>query len=242
MQTSTRTATTTSSWTRRPTRSCGSRRRCSKARRGFLLPNTDVQINFYNERPDRRRVPAVGRADRGRDRPEHQELDRDQLLQAGDDGNRPGRSGAAVHRAGEKIKVNTDDGATSSARRSALSSRERPEIPLTREIGHRRRVAVEIRGATARGPAHPLRPHRVELRRSQPLEQPLRRLRGRCTPAPCRIRLRAPRARADDAAGPLAPSIDRSSLKMRPSKPSCSRRISLQPDWRESGRPRIDCG
>ena len=78
---------------------------------GYLLPNTDVQINFHNERPIGVAAPAVGRADRGRDRPDIKNSTATDLVQAGEDRDRPRRSGSAVHRNGEKIKVNTDDGA-----------------------------------------------------------------------------------------------------------------------------------
>jgi len=44
--TCTRTATATCSWTRRTTSSCS----CLEGQAGYLLPNAEVQINFYNGR------------------------------------------------------------------------------------------------------------------------------------------------------------------------------------------------
>ena len=78
---------------------------------GYLLPNTDVQINFHNEPPDRRRAAAFGRAHRGRDRPDIKNSTATTSFKPATTD-----TGLVVQvppfiETGEKIKVNTDDGA-----------------------------------------------------------------------------------------------------------------------------------
>ena len=65
---------------------------------GYLIPNIDVQVNFYQERPIGVQLPPSVVADRHRDRAQPQERDRDRLVQAGEDRDRPHRHGAPVHR------------------------------------------------------------------------------------------------------------------------------------------------
>jgi translation elongation factor P/translation initiation factor 5A len=67
---------------------------------GYLQPNADVQVNFYDGRPDRHRAAALGGAHRSRDGTRNPERHRHQHVQAGEDGHRDHRPGAALHQPG----------------------------------------------------------------------------------------------------------------------------------------------
>ena len=175
--------------------------------------------------PDRRPAAALGRAHRRRDRPEHQELDRHHVLQAGHD---------------------RDRDSSSRCRRS--SRRREDQGQHRRRRVHRARIAPRLRRASLalrRGRSPPAPPVAgiggVASAVARESARPSPR-RAATAPSPSRSRSAASRALqtstmsqpASSAARPrstippatLAPSIDRSSLKTMPSNPSRPRRMS----------------
>ncbi len=62
----------------------------------YLLPNTDVQVNFHNERPIGVQLPGNRGAHHHRDRAHPEGRHRNRQLQAGQDRNRAHRDGSAL--------------------------------------------------------------------------------------------------------------------------------------------------
>ena len=165
---------------------------------GYLLPNTDVQVNFHNDRPIGLELPPSVVLTVIETDPEIKNFDRDHFLQAGDDRHRPRRPGPAVHRDRREGSRSTPTTArTSSARRrtarlAAHPIGALPPHPDLPKSGRGRGIRRASRRARARSPPAPPGsrerpptaargprtrwPSRVEPRRPQAREQPLRGL------------------------------------------------------------------
>ena len=68
----------------------------------YLLPNTVIQIDFYDEKAGRHRAAEHGHPRGRRHRAQHEGGHRQRLLQAGQDGDRPDGQRAALHRGGDQ--------------------------------------------------------------------------------------------------------------------------------------------